>query len=117
MLAFAIGGALLGVLVVGQGASATSVNYCANWIATGKTCEGPSHSLDANIAWDDTGSNAWVCDTATNGSGGNVGGWACGYGLAETCYGGSQLLHGWIANDSGYWLYMNGTEYYGQGCP
>ena len=37
--------------------------------------------------------------------------------MAETCYGGNQLLHGWILNDSPYWLYMNGTEYYSQGCP
>jgi hypothetical protein len=117
LLAVAIAGSLLGFLLASQGAGAYGVNYCANWYASGTGCEGPNHSLDANIAWDDTGSNAWVCDTATNSSGGNVGGWECGYGMSETCYGGNQLLHGWILNDSTYWLYMNGTEYYSQGCP
>jgi len=115
--AFAIGGALLGFSLVGEGASAYGVNYCANWYASGTGCEGPNHTLVANIAWDGTGSNAWVCDTATNSSGDNVGGWQCGYGMSETCYGGNQLLHGWILNASQYWLYMNGTEYYSQGCP
>ena len=117
LLLFAIAGALLGFLVASQGASGYGVNYCTNWIPSGTACEGPNHTLDANIAWDGTGSSAWVCDTATNGSGGNVGGWECGYGMSETCYGGNQLLHGWILNDSSYWLYMYGTEYYAQGCP
>jgi hypothetical protein len=117
LLAFAIAGALAGFSLASQGASAYGVNYCANWYASGAGCQGPNHSLVANIAWDDTGSNAWVCDTATNLSGGNVGGWECGYGMSETCYSGNQQLHGWILNDSTYWLYMNGTEYYSQGCP
>ena len=46
-----------------------------------------------------------------------VGGLGCGYGYTETCYSGNTLLHGWIANGSSYWLYMNGTEFYAQGCP
>jgi len=117
LLAFAVAGSLLGIMLASQGASAYGVNYCTGWIATGNSCEGPNHSLDANIAWDGTGSGSFVCDTATNSSGGNVGGWACGYGMSETCYSGNQLLHGWILNDSGYWLYMYGTEYYSQGCP
>jgi len=117
LLAFAITGSLLGVMLASQGASAYGVNYCTNWYAAGTGCEGPNHSLDANIAWDGTGSNAFVCDTATNSSGNNVGGWQCGYGESETCHGGNQLLYGWILNDASYWLYMYGTEYYSQGCP
>jgi hypothetical protein len=117
VLAFAIAGALVGFMVASGNASAYGVNYCTGWLATGKSCEGPNHSLDANIAYDDTGSNAYVCETATNASGGMIGGWGCGYGYAETCYSGNTLLHGWIANGSSYWLYMNGTEFYSQGCP
>jgi len=117
LLALASAGALVGFMFASQGASGYGVNYCANWYSSGGECEGPNHSLTANIAWDDTGGGDWVCDTATNDSGGNVGGWACGYGESETCYGGNQLLHGWIYNGSQYLLYMNGTEYYSQGCP
>ena len=117
MLAAAIAGALLGLLIVGRDASAYGTNYCTNWISSGSACEGPTHSLTANYAYDGTGSNAYVCETATNSSGVSVGGWGCGYGYAEGCYAGNQLLHGWLANDSPYWLYMYGTEYYAQGCP
>ena len=117
LLAVAIAGAALGLLFASQGASAYGTNYCLNWYPSGAACEGPNHTLDANIAWDGTGSGSWVCDTATNAYGNNVGGWECGYGMSETCYGGNQLLHGWILNDSSYWLYMYGTEYYAQGCP
>ena len=117
LLTFAVAGALLGFLLVSQGAGAYSQNYCANWISSGSRCEGPYHTLTANIAYDDTGSNAYVCETATNSGGGSVGGWGCGYGYAESCYAGNQLLHGWIADASPYWLYMNGTEFYAQGCP
>jgi hypothetical protein len=113
----ALAGALIGILLVSAHASASNVNYCANWIATGSECEGPSHNLTADIAWDDTGSGGYVCDTATTASGNDVAGWGCGWGEAETCYNGSQPLHGWILNDSGDWLYMNGTEYYSVGCP
>ena len=117
LVGIALAGALIGILLVGTRASATSVNYCANWIATGNACEGPSHDLTANIAWDDTGSGSYVCDTATTSSGTDIDGWGCGWGEAETCYGGGRALNGWILNDSGYWLYMNGTEYYSVGCP
>jgi hypothetical protein len=117
LVAFAMAGALLGFLVTSRDAAGYGVNYCANWYRSGGQCEGPNHTLTANIAWDDTGSNGYVCETATNSSGGSVGGWGCGYGYAESCYSGNQLLHGWIANASPYWLYINGTEYYSQGCP
>jgi hypothetical protein len=102
---------------VSQHASASSVNYCAGWIASGNYCEGPAHNLTGNIAWDDTGSDAYVCDVATNSSGNTYGGWGCGYGYSESCYNGNQSLNGWIGNGSPYWLYMNGTEYYSVGCP
>jgi hypothetical protein len=117
LVGVALAGALIGILLTSAHASATDVNYCANWIATGNGCEGPSHNLTANIAWDDTGSGSYVCSTVTNSSGNDIGGWGCGWGSAESCYGGGQALHGWILNDSGYWLYMNGTEYYSVGCP
>jgi hypothetical protein len=117
LLTFALVGALLGVLLASQGAAGYGVNYCAGWSSSGSRCEGPSHTLTANFAYDDTGSNAYVCETATNSSGNSVGGWGCGYGYAESCYAGNQLLHGWVANGSPYWLYINGTEYYSQGCP
>ena len=117
LLAFAVAGALLGIMLASAGASGYGVNYCAQWMASGTTCQGPNHTLTANIAYDDTGSNAFVCEMATNSSGNTVGGWGCGYGYAETCFAGNQLLHGWIGNDSPYWLYMNGTEFYSQGCP
>ena len=117
LLTFAIAGALLGFLLASQGAAGYGVNYCTGWSSSGSRCEGPNHTLTANFAYDDTGSNAYVCETATNASGNSVGGWGCGYGYAESCYAGNQLLHGWIANGSPYWLYMNGTEFYGQGCP
>jgi len=55
--------------------------------------------------------------TGTDAAGNSVGGWACGYGYAESCFAGNQLLHGWLANASPYWLFMYGTEYYSQGCP
>jgi hypothetical protein len=117
LVVFAVTGALLGFLLTSGPAAGYGVSYCANWYASGKSCEGPNHTLTANIAYDDTGSNAFVCETATNSSGNSVGGWGCGYGYAESCYAGNQLLHGWIANASHYWLYMNGSEYYSQGCP
>ena len=117
LVAVASAGAMLGFLFASQGASGYGVNYCAGWLPSGGTCQGPSHTLTANIAYDGTGSNAYVCETATTASGRSIGGWGCGYGYAETCYAGNQLLRGWIANGSPYWLYMNGTEYYAQGCP
>ena len=117
LVAFATAGALLGFLLASGPAAGYGVNYCANWFASGKSCQGPNHTLTANIAYDDTGSNAYVCETATNSSGNSVGGWGCGYGYAESCYPGNQLLHGWISNSSGAWLYMLGVEYYSQGCP
>ena len=117
LLAFAIAGALLGFLLTSGSAAGYGVNYCAGWLGSGKSCEGPNHTLTANIAYDATGSNAYVCETATNSAGNSVGGWGCGYGYAESCYAGNQLLHGWIANASPYWLYMNGSEFYAQGCP
>jgi len=117
LLAIAVAGAMLGFLLASPGAAGYGVNYCENWYASGSMCEGPNHTLTANVAYDDTGSHAYVCETATTASGASVGGWGCGYGYAQTCYAGSQMLHGWIANASPYWLYMNGTEYYAQGCP
>ena len=117
LLAFAVAGALLGFLFSTQGASATSTNYCVGWMATGGECLGPAHNLTANLVYDDTGSGGWVCEIAIDGNGNGVGGWGCGYGGAETCYGGGRSLRGQIYNGSGYWLYMNGTEYYNQGCP
>ena len=117
LLAFAVAGALIGFSVASQGASGYGVNYCVGWIQSGAACEGPTHTLVANIAWDGDGSNAYVCSTAQTTSGTWLGGWSCGYGSSETCYAGNQLLHGWIGNGSPYWLYMYGTEYYGQGCP
>jgi len=117
LLAFAVSGALLGLLVVSHSAAGYGVNFCMGWIPSGGRCEGPNHTLTANFAYDGTGSNAYVCEMATNSSGDTVGGWGCGYGYAESCYAGNQLLHGWIANASPYWLYMYGTEYYSQGCP
>ena len=118
LLTIAVVGALVGFLFASrQHAAAYGTNYCVGWEAKGGTCVGPQHTLVANIVWDDTGSNAWVCETALNSSGGQVGGWGCGYGSSESCYPGNQLLKGEIDNASGYWLYMNGTEYYAQGCP
>ena len=117
LLALALAGALSGAMLVSAGASGYGVNYCAAWIASGTSCEGPNHTLVANIVYDDTGSNAYVCEMATNSSGNSVGGWGCGFGISESCYAGNQLLHGWIGNASPYWLYMNGTEFYSQGCP
>ena len=115
--AFTVAGALLGFMLVSQGASGYGVNYCQGWMASGTTCQGPAHTLAANIVYDDTGSGGWVCDMATTSTGKADGGWGCGYGTAESCYPGNQLLHGWIANSSGTWLYMLGVEYYSQGCP
>src|ERR1700730_6236962 len=104
LLTLAIAGALLGFLMTSQGAAGYGVNYCAGWLSSGAPCEGPHHTLTANIAYDDTGSNAYVCEMATNSSGNSVGGgWGCGYGHVESCYAGNQLLHGWIANASPYW--------------
>ena len=117
LLAVAAAGALLGLMFASQGASAYGTNYCVGWLQSGGSCEGPLHSLTGNIAYDDTGSNAYVCAAASNSSGNFVGGWGCGFGTTENCYPGNQLLHGWIGNDSPYWLYMNGTEFYSQGCP
>ena len=92
---------MIGFLLVSQGAGAYSQNYCANWNSNGGTCEGPYHTLTANIVYDDTGSNGWVCEIASTRPGGSVGGWGCGYGIAESCYPGNQLLHGEIDNGSG----------------
>src|SRR5580704_6123326 len=85
LLSFAIAGALLGFLPASQGAAGYGVNYCVGWSPSGSICEGPNHTLTANFAYDDTGSNAYVCETATNSSGNTIGGWGCGYGYAETC--------------------------------
>jgi len=117
LIAAALAGAMVGVLFASQHASAYGVNYCVGWQPSGGSCVGPEHTLTADIAYDDTGSNAYVCDAATNSSGNVVGGWGCGFGISESCYGGNQLMHGWIGNDSPYWLYMNGSEFYSQGCP
>ena len=79
---------------------------------------GAEPHLTANIVYDDTGSGSWVCEIAVNSSRQRrFGGWACGGGQSESCYSGRQLLRGRIYNASPYWLYMNGTEYYTQGCP
>jgi hypothetical protein len=117
LLTLAVAGALLGLMLVSRDANAWGVNYCVNWISSGSRCEGPYHSLTANIAYDGTGSGSYVCEAATDAAGNSVGGWACGYGYAESCFAGNQLLHGWLANASPYWLFMYGTEYYSQGCP
>jgi hypothetical protein len=117
VLAVAVAGALLGFLFASQHASAYGVNYCAGWLTTGTQCTGPQHTLVANIVYDDTGSGSWVCEIAVDGGGNYYGGWGCGYGQAETCYAGNRLLRGAIYNGSGYYLYMNGTEFYSQGCP
>ncbi len=118
LLTIAVVGALAGVFIATHAhAAAYATNYCVGWEPNGGTCVGPSHTLTANIVYDDTGSHGWVCEIALNSSGGGVGGWTCGYGSAESCYPGNQLLRGEIDNGSGYWLYMNGTEYYAQGCP
>jgi hypothetical protein len=117
LLAVAIAGALLGFLFASQHASAYGTNYCVGWQPSGGECGGPTHTLTANIVYDDTGSGAYVCEIAVDQYGNGYGGWACGGGMTETCYPGSKLLRGLIYNASPYWLYMNGTEFYGQGCP
>ena len=117
LLAAAIAGALLGFLLASQHASAYGTNYCVGWQPSGGSCVGPTHTLTANIVYDDTGSGSWVCEIALDQNGNGYGGWACGYGQTETCYPGNRLLRGMIYNASPYWLYMNGTEFYAQGCP
>jgi hypothetical protein len=117
LIAAALAGALAGILLVSQHAAAYGVNYCVEWLPSTGSCVGPEHTLTANIAYDDTGSNSYVCEIAQYASGGYDGGWGCGNGESETCYGGNQLLKGEIYNASIYWLYMNGTEFYSQGCP
>src|SRR5581483_5607877 len=83
LIAFALSGALLGFLAVSHAAAGYGVNFCTGWLPSGARCEGPGHTLTANFAYDGTGSNAYVCEMATNSSGGTVGGWGCGYGYAE----------------------------------
>jgi len=117
VLAAAAAGALIGILLVSQHAAAYGTNYCVGWEPSTGSCVGPEHTLTANIVYDDTGSGAWVCNIAQYPGGGYYGGWACGGGEAESCYAGNTLLKGEIYNASGYWLYMNGTEFYAQGCP
>jgi hypothetical protein len=117
LIAAALAGALTGILLASQHASAYGVNYCTGWEPSGGSCVGPEHTITANIVYDDTGSNAFVCEIAQYPGGGYYGGWGCGYGVSESCYPGNQLLKGEIYNDSIYWLYMNGTEFYSQGCP
>ena len=113
----AVAGALVGILFASQHAAAYGTTYCTGWEPSGGSCVGPQHTLTANIVYDDTGSDAFVCGIAQYPGGGYYGGWGCGYGEAEACYAGNTLLKGEIYNDSGYWLYMNGTEFYAQGCP
>ena len=117
LLAAALAGALAGVLLVSQHASAYGTVYCQGWEPSGGSCVGPQHTLTANMVFDDTGSNALVCGIAQYPGGGYYGGWGCGNGEAESCYAGNQMLKAELYNDSIYWLYMNGTEYYAQGCP
>jgi hypothetical protein len=117
LLAAAIAGALLGILFASQHASAYGTNYCVGWEPSGGSCVGPEHTLTANIVYDDTGSDSFVCDIALYPSGAPYGGWGCGDGASESCYAGNTLLKGEIYDDSTYWLYMNGTEFYDQGCP
>ena len=117
MLAFAVAGALLGLLVVGQHAAAYGTNYCNGWLPAGGSCLGPQHSLTANIAYDNTGNGAWICENAQYPGGGLAGSWVCAGGEAEGCFSGNTLLKGEVYNDSGGWLALVGTEYYGQGCP
>jgi|SRR5579863_5385390 len=117
LVAMAVAGALVGILFASQHASAYGTTYCTGWEPSGGSCVGPSHTLTANIVYDDTGSDAFVCGIAQYPGGGYYGGWGCGYGEAEACYAGNTLLKGEIYNDSAYWLYMNGTEFYAQGCP
>jgi hypothetical protein len=118
LLAVALVGALLGVLIASQHASASATNYCSGWEPPyGGSCVGPSHNLTANIVYDDTGSGSWVCEVVLDGNGWGYGYWSCGSGETETCYGGGRALRGLIENASPYWLYMNGTEFYNTGCP
>jgi hypothetical protein len=118
LLAVAVAGALLGFLFASQHASATWSNYCVGWQPSGGACAGPTRYLTADLVYDDTGSRQWVCEIALDRNGGGVPpGWACGAGSTEECYPGWQALRGMIYNASPYWLYMNGTEVYNQGCP
>jgi hypothetical protein len=117
LIAFAVAGALLGLAYASQHASAYGTTYCTAWEPSGGSCLGPEHTLTGNSVYDDTGSNSWVCGIAQYPGGGYYGGWTCGSGSATGCYGGSQLLKAELYNDSSTWLYMHGTEYYGQACP
>jgi hypothetical protein len=117
LLAFAVAGALVGFMPASGDAHAFGVAYCANWIPSGSSCEGPQHTLTGNLVIDGTGSNSYVCDSATDSSGNSVGGWSCGFGYAESCYAGNEMLHPWLGNASPYWLYEYGVEYFAQGCP
>ena len=117
LLAAALAGALIGVLFASQHASAYGTIYCSGWMPPNGTCVGPQHTLTANTATDDTGSNGWVCNIAQYPGGSYYGGWGCSNGQSENCYPGNQLLKGEILDAAGTWLYMHGIEYYGQGCP
>ena len=118
LLALAVAGALLGVMLVSRARQPTASTTARAGSPAATAARARTTRSTANIAYDGTGSNAYVCDRprptppATASAAG-----AAATAYAESCYAGNQLLHGWLGNDSPYWLYMYGTEYYSQGCP
>jgi hypothetical protein len=97
-------------------AGATSYTYCSTILGPGDHCDGPRHSLTANQAYDDFGSDR-VCAGAVDTSGSFYGSYACGYGFAQHCYSGANLLYPRLHNGEGFSQQEHGIGFYSQSCP
>jgi hypothetical protein len=108
--------ALAALAVAASLAGATSYNYCSTVLGPFDHCDGARHSLTANQAHDDFGADR-VCAGAVDTSGSFYGSYACGYGFAEHCYSGANLLYPRLHNGESFSQQMHGTGFYSENCP
>lgn len=97
-------------------AGATSYTYCSTVLGPFDHCDGARHSLTANQAHDDAGSDR-VCAGAVDTSGSFYGSYVCGYGFAEHCYSGANLLYPRLHNGESFAQQEHGTGFYSESCP
>jgi hypothetical protein len=77
-------------------------------------CYGADHTLTGVQAQDDYG-NDYVC-AASHYNHELYASYACGYGIAEHCYGGTHLLKPLIHDPLDHDQYMHGYEFWSTGC-
>ena len=106
------------VLLASQHASAYGVNYCVGWEPSTGSCVGPEHTPHGEhrlrrhrqqcLGLRDRPVRRAAAITVAG---------PAATASPRPATPATQLLKGEIYNASSYWLYMNGTEFYSQGCP